>query len=200
VNDIIFIKTGGKYMKSAIILIDIQNDYFESGKNELYLPKQAAIHAKQALDFYRMNKLPVYHVQHINLLQGSTFFLPNSVGVKIQQSVSPQASERVFIKHTPNAFLSTGLADELLQNGIHHIVICGMMSHMCIDTTVRAAHDLGFSVTVLEDACTTKDLFWDGILIPATIVQNTFMASLNGIFAQVLQTDKFLENTKHFKQ
>ena len=151
-------------------------------------------------DFYRMNNLPVYHVQHINLLQGSTFFLPNSVGVNIQQSVSPQASEKVFIKHTPNAFLSTGLADELFQNGINHIVICGMMSHMCIDTTVRAAHDLGFSVTVLEDACTTKDLFWDGILIPATIVQNTFMASLNGIFAQVLQTDKFLENTKHFKQ
>lgn len=185
-------------MKSAIILIDIQNDYFECGKNELYLPKQAAMHAKQALNFYRMNNLPVYYVQHINIQKGSTFFLPNSIGVKIHQSVSPQISEKVFVKHTPNAFFKTGLAEELLQNGIHHIVICGMMSHMCVDTTVRAAHDLGFSVTVIEDACTTKELLWDGVLIPATIVQNTFMASLNGVFAQVVQTDIFLENIINF--
>ncbi|AGK96102.1 cysteine hydrolase family protein [Clostridium pasteurianum] len=180
-------------MKSAIILIDIQNDYFECGKNELYLPKQAVVYAKQALDFYRMNGLAVYHVQHISIQQGATFFLPNSTGAEIHQSVLPKAGEKVFVKHTPNAFLKTGLSEELLQNNIHHIVICGMMSHMCIDTTVRAAHDLGFLVTVLEDACTTKDLLWHGTAIPAQIVHNTFMASLNGVFAQVMQTDKFLE-------
>lgn len=186
-------------MKSAIILIDIQNDYFECGKNELYLPKQAAMHAKQALDFYRINNLSVYYVQHINIQQGSTFFLPNSIGVKIHQSVSPQVSEKVFVKHTPNAFFRTGLAEELHEKGIQHITICGMMSHMCVDTTVRAAHDLGFSVTVLEDACTTKELLWNGVVIQATTVQNTFMASLNGVFAQVMQTDKFLENAKNLK-
>lgn len=184
-------------MKSAIILIDIQNDYFECGKNELYLPKQAALYAKQALDFYRMNGLLVYHVQHISIQQGATFFLPNSTGAEIHQSVLPKAGEKVFVKHTPNAFLKTGLSKELLQNNIQHIVICGMMSHMCIDTTVRAAYDLGFLVTVLEDACTTKDLLWDGAAIPAQIVHNTFMASLNGVFAQVMQTDKFLESVKN---
>ncbi|WP_242949710.1 isochorismatase family protein [Clostridium pasteurianum] len=122
--------------------------------------------------------------------------MPNSIGVKIHQSVLPQAGEKVFVKHSLNAFLKTGLSEELLRNNILHIVICGMMSHMCIDTTVRAAHDLGFLVTVLEDACNTKDLLWNGAAITAQMVHNTFMASLNGVFAQVMHTDKFLENVK----
>lgn len=87
----------------------------------------------------------------------------------------------------------TGLKNELHQNHIKNIVICGMMTHMCIDTTVRAAFDLGFSITVLEDACTTKNLLWNGVFIPAFIVQNTFMASLNGTFAKVIKTDEFLK-------
>lgn len=183
-------------MESAIILIDIQNDYFEHGKMELYLPERAAMHAKKALNFYRINNLPVYFIKHISIEQGSTFFLNNSIGAEIHQSVSPLASEKVFIKHTPNAFFETGLADELRRNCIHNIVICGMMTHMCIDTTVRAARDLGFSTTVLEDACTTKDLSWNGVSIPAAIVQNTFMSSINGSFAQVIKTDEFLKNNK----
>lgn len=183
-------------MKSAIVLIDIQNDYFEHGKMKLHFPEKAAMHAKQALDFYRANNLPVYFIKHISIEQGATFFLNNSIGAEIHRSVSPLANEKVFIKHTPNAFFGTGLADELRRNYIHNIVICGMMTHMCIDTTVRAARDLGFSTTLLEDACTTKDLSWNGISVPAAIVQNIFMSSINGSFAQVIRTDEFLKRNK----
>jgi nicotinamidase-related amidase len=181
-------------MKTAIILIDIQNDYFEGGKNKLHLPQQTAAHAKQALEFFRSNNMPVFHVQHISIQQGATFFLPDSSGAEILQSVAPDIGEKVFIKLAPNAFLQTGLSDELLRQNIRHLVICGMMSHMCIDTTVRAAQDFGFSVTVLEDACTTKDLVWRDTVIPAETAHETIMASLNGVFAQVLRTDKFIAN------
>lgn len=179
-------------MNSAIILVDIQNDYFAGGKNELHLPEEAANHAKQALDFFRRANLPVYHIQHINTREGATFFLPDSEGAEIRQIAAPLPDEKVFIKHAPNSFLNTGLADELSKNNIQQLIICGMMSHMCIDTTVRAAQDYNFAVTVLEDACTTKDLSWDGKVIPAETVHNTIMASLNGTFAKVLKTDRFL--------
>ena len=182
-------------MKNALIIIDIQNDYFEGGKNELHLPEQAAANAKKALEFSRSSNMPVFHVQHISIQQGAAFFLPDSTGAEIHQSVAPRIGEKVFIKHAPNAFFQTGLSDELLRQNISHLVICGMMSHMCIDTTVRATKDFGFSVTVLEDACTTKDLIWHDTAIPAETVHGTIMASLTGVFAQVLQTDKFITNT-----
>ena len=184
-------------MKSALILVDIQNDYFDGGKSELYLTDVAAKHAKTALEFFRKSSLPVYHIQHINTRPNATFFLPDSEGSKIHHSVYPLTEEKIFIKHAPNSFFDTGLADELLQKEIQHLVICGMMSHMCIDTTVRAAKDYGFTLTVLEDACTTKDLVWNGVTIPAQTVHNTIMASLNGTFANVIKTDDFILEFKN---
>lgn len=182
-------------MKSALILIDIQNDYFPSGRNELHKPEEALKCTKQALEFFRKNNLPVYHVRHTNTYKGATFFLPDTSGAEIHKSVSPRTDEKVLVKHTPNSFFQTGLYDELRKQNISHLVICGMMSHMCIDTSVRAARDYGFSVTVLEDACATKDLCRNGTVISADIVHNTIMASLDGVFAKVMPTQKFLADT-----
>lgn len=180
-------------MNSALIIIDIQNDYFKGGKNELYQPELAASNAKRALDYSRKNGLPVYHIQHINTREGAAFFLTDSIGAEIHESVKPQKGEKVFIKHVPNAFFDTGLADELTAKLIDHLIVCGMMSHMCIDTTVRAARDLGFTTTVLHDACTTMELAWKKTTIPAPIVHATIMASLQGTFAQVLTWNEFIE-------
>lgn len=179
-------------MKSAIVLIDIQNDYFAGGKNELHLPEVAAAHARKALDAYRDLGMPVFHVQHISTKAGATFFLPNTTGAEIHASVAPLAQEKVIVKHVPSAFYQTDLLEELRRLEISHLVICGMMSHMCIDTSVRATKDYGFTVTVLEDACTTKDLKWKDTVIPAETVHNTMMASLNGAFAQVQETEDYL--------
>lgn len=180
-------------MNSAIILIDIQNDYFPGGRYELYQTEQAAANAKQALHFFRSNGLPVYHVQHISLQEGASFFLPGTAGAEIHQSVKPEPEEKVFVKHAPNAFFQTGLADALVSRQIGHIVVCGMMTHMCIDTSVRAARDHGLSVMLLQDACTTRDSIWGGKIIPAATVHDTFMASLHGSFAQVTPTKALLE-------
>lgn len=183
-------------MNNTLIIIDIQNDYFKGGRNELYQPEKAAANAALVLDHYRNKGLPVYHVQHINTREGTTFFLPNTPGAEIHEMVKPIPGEKVFVKHTPNSFFSTGLADELIRKGIDQITVCGMMSHMCIDTTVRAARGFGFTTTVLHDACTTKDLVWDQSVIPAETVHKAFMASLQGIFANVVSTEEFLNKVK----
>lgn len=71
---------------------------------------------------------------------------------------------------------------------VDELVVCGMMTHMCIDTTVRAARDYPFPVTLLYDACATKELDIMGKTIPAETVHNAYMAGLNGTFARVLTT------------
>lgn len=178
-------------MNSALIIIDIQNDYFKGGRNELFQPEKAASNARRALDYYREKGLPVYHVQHISNREGAAFFLPGTDGAEIHQIVKPKPGEKVFVKHAPNSFFDTGLADELLDHHIGKITVCGMMSHMCIDTTVRASKDLGIAATVLHDACTTKDLIWNNTTIPAATVHNAFMAALQGLFATVVSTEEF---------
>ncbi len=181
-------------MNCALLIIDIQNDYFEGGSNPLHQPLKAAENAKRVLGFFRDNRLPVFHVRHVNLRPGATAFLPDTFGAEIHESVAPLCGEHVTVKHYPSAFLKTGLADTLESHGIVQLVVCGMMSHMCIDTTVRAAMDYGFAVTLLEDACATKDLVRDDRFIPAETVHQTFMAALHGMFAQVMTTDAFLSN------
>jgi nicotinamidase-related amidase len=179
-------------MDSAIVLIDIQNEYFKGGKRELCAPDEAAKKAARALDGFRSKGLPVFHVRHVNADAGAGSFLPGSPGAQIHESVRPLAGETVIEKQYPNAFLRTGLYDGLKSKGINHIAVCGMMSHMCVDTSVRVAQDYGLSVTVLEDACTTRDLSWGGETIPARTVHNAVMASLNGTFARVVKTEEFL--------
>jgi nicotinamidase-related amidase len=174
-------------MKTALLMIDIQKDYFKGGRNELANTEKAITYIKQVLSLFRERGLSIFHVQHIALGKGASFFLPDTEGVKIHEQVAPQLNESLIIKHTPDSFFQTELHKRLSANNIKRLVVCGMMSHMCIDTTVRTAKQMGYEVVVISDACTTKDLVWNGTVIPAETVHSTFMASLQGTFAQVIE-------------
>lgn len=182
------------FLKSALLLIDIQNDYFKGGKSELYRTEEAAQNAILALTLCRKEKMPIFHVQHINLSPLAKFFRYNTPGCLIHQSVLPLPSEFVVVKHVPNAFSQTDLHQQLKALEIEHLIICGMMTHMCIDTTVRAAQDYGYPVTLLQDACTTKDLRGASGIIAAPVVHDTFIAALNGTFARIVATSTFIES------
>ncbi len=185
-------------MKSALVIIDIQNEYFPGGACELLQPEQAAANAKLILEFFRKHDLMVCHVQHISNYPGATNYVEGSKGAEIHPLVAPIGNEKVFVKHAPSSFLKTGLAEELLNQGINNLIVCGMMSHMCVDTTVRAAMDYGFSVSVIDNAVTTMNLSRNGEVIPAKTVHDVMMASLNGVFAKVISADEFLNNAKEY--
>ena len=172
-------------MSKALLLIDIQNDYFAGGKSELFEPEKALDAAAKVLDMFRRNGLPVIHVQHVNTREGATFFLPNTDGVKIHARLTPRDGESVVVKHAPNSFYDTDLSSIIKEKQIAELVVCGMMTHMCIDTTVRAAKDYGISVTLVHDACATKDLAFGGKKLPASMVQAAYLAGLNGMFAKI---------------
>ncbi|MED3563816.1 cysteine hydrolase family protein [Bacillus xiapuensis] len=181
--------------KTALILVDIQNDYFPGGKMPLHETEKAAKNARAILDYFRENKLPLFHIQHIFKDTQAPFFAPDTEGVQIHPIVAPLESETVIIKHFPNSFLHTSLEAELKSKGIEHVIIVGMMSHMCIDATSRAAVDLGFSCTVIEDACTCPDLTFNNKTIKAVDVHSAFMAALGSLYAAIKTSDDFLVKT-----
>lgn len=181
-------------MKRALILIDIQNDYFEGGKNELKNTKQTLQNAVAVLENFRRHGELIYHVRHINLSENAAFFARGSKGSEIRCEVAPAENEDVFMKHRPNSFFETGLQEALQRQGVTDLVICGMMSHMCVDTTVRAAKDLDYQITVISDACTTKDLCWEEQVIPAEVVHGTMMAALSGTFATMITASGYIKS------
>jgi nicotinamidase-related amidase len=183
-------------MSKALIIIDIQNDYFEGGACELVNPMNTSLKAKKLLENFRKNLLPIFHVQHINIRKGASYFLANSKGVEIHENVKPLKNEIIIEKNFPNSFLQTSLENELEKLNIKELVICGMMSHMCIDSTTRAAFDLGFDCTVAEDACTTKNLEFNGKIVKYSDIHNSFMASLKMIFAKVETVDSIINLKK----
>ncbi len=115
--------------------------------------------------------------------------MPGTEGVEIHPSVSPEPGEPVIVKHYPNGFHETNLYDLIKETGVTELVVAGMMTHMCIDTTVRAAKDYTIPVTLLHDACATRDLDFQGVTVPAAQVQAAYLASLSGMFAKVLMSE-----------
>jgi nicotinamidase-related amidase len=172
-------------MTKALLIIDIQNDYFLGGKMELEGSEPASLRAGELLAAFRKRKLPVIHVQHISLRPTATFFLPDTDGVKIHDHVEPAAGETLIQKHFPNAFRDTTLREHLQQAGIRELVIAGMMTHMCVDATTRAAADLGFTCLLAHDACATRALAFGDTKVPADHVHSSFLAALSGTYATV---------------
>jgi nicotinamidase-related amidase len=173
---------------TALVIIDIQNDYFPGGAMELEGAEAAGAKAAIAAKNFRGKRLPVIHVRHLSVRPGATFFLPGTRGAEIHASVQPGAGESVMEKNFPNAFRSTGLKDLLEKQGIKNLVVAGMMTHMCVDASVRHAADLGYKVTLLGDACATRAQSYGGETVPARQVHAAFLAALNGFYAKVLNT------------
>ncbi len=180
-------------MQLGLVLIDIQNDYFEGGRHALVRPKEAAANALLVLSVFRAKGWPIFHVQHISTKPNATFFLPSTPGVEFYADTAPVDGEPVILKHKPNSFLGTDLAEQLTKANVDELVICGMMTHMCVDTTVRAAADLGYPVTLIGDACATRDLLWTGETVPAEQVQMAYLAALDGSFAHVISATAWLK-------
>lgn len=177
-------------MSQALVIVDIQNDYFPGGANPLAGPEAAADQARLLLQSHRMRGLDVIHIQHVWDAPDAVFMVPGTPGVEINERVAPAAGEQVFAKAHPNAFLDTPLEDHLRERGITDLVVCGMMTSMCVDATVRAAADLGFATTVAHDACATMALSFEGHDVPAADVHAAFLAALADGYARVAAAEE----------
>ena len=177
-------------MSQALLLIDIQNDYFPGGAMECVGATAAEAQAAKLLGAFREQRRPVIHVQHLSLRPGATFFLPGTPGAEIREVVKPLEGEIVVEKNFPNSFRGTALQNYLDKHKIKNLVVAGMMTHMCVDASVRHAADLGYKITLLADACATRAQSFGGETVPARQVHAAFLAALNGAYAKVVSADE----------
>jgi len=179
-------------MSIALALIDIQRDYFPGGRMELTGMDLASEKARELLAFFRERKWPLFHVQHLSVRPNATFFLPGTDGCELHENVAPAAGEKIIQKNYPNAFRETNLREELRKLDVKELVICGAMSHMCVEATTRAAFDLGFRCVVAHDACATKDLTFKGRTIAAEDVHSVSMAALGAVYAEIAAAQEII--------
>jgi nicotinamidase-related amidase len=179
-------------MARALVIVDIQKDYFPGGKMELVGSDAAAERAHELLAAFRASGEPVFHIQHVWDAEDAPFFAPGTDGVEIHPTLLPQGDERHIVKHEANSFLGTPLEEELRRADASDVVICGMMTSMCVDASARAAADLGFNTSIAADACAAPDLRSGGELITGDVVHKAFLAALGSMVADVRPTSELL--------
>jgi nicotinamidase-related amidase len=178
--------------KRALVLIDIQNDYFPGGKWALSGIEAAADNPAQVLAAARAAGDLVVHVRHEFPTADAPFFTPGSEGAQIHPKARGLEGEPVVLKRHVNAFRETDLKAILDRHGIEEVVMCGAMSHMCVDAGTRAASDLGYRCVVVHDACATRDQEFEGVVVPAAEVHAAFMAALRFGYAKLVTTEEYL--------
>jgi nicotinamidase-related amidase len=175
----------------ALIVIDLQRDYFPGGGFPLPDIERAVARAAVLIDLFRMHRLPVVHIRHLEKDAAVGFLLEGTEGSEIEPRVSPAGQDLLVTKHWPNAFRETTLGRILHVLGARELVFCGAMSNMCVDATVRAAFDHGFRCVVVEDACAASELEFGGEKLGAQAVHGAFMAALASAYGEVVDLKTF---------
>mmetsp|Transcript_4795 Transcript_4795/g.7616 ORF Transcript_4795/g.7616 Transcript_4795/m.7616 type:complete len:181 (+) Transcript_4795:52-594(+) len=174
--------------KTALVLVDIQNDYFEGGTWTLPHMDASAVQAARVLAHARTEGLDIVHIQH-QAAPGAPFLVAGTHGGEINAAVTPLDGEPVITKDRPNSFHNTRLDAHLRDLGVTDIRLIGAMSQMCIDATARAGRDLGYGIEVIEDACAAKPIDFGGQTLSADQVHRAFMGALVGAYATVRTVD-----------
>jgi nicotinamidase-related amidase len=178
-------------MKQALVIIDVQNDYFPKGKMALHEPEKALAAIQKLEAYFNKNKLPIIYIQHIKEGPQADFFGRNTTGAALHSGLAADKHSIIIEKHYPNSFLDTSLQSALTKLAVEQVVITGMMTHMCVDSTTRASAELGFQSILIADATATKTLTFAETSVSAQAVETAFLSALTN-FADILTTDEFL--------
>lgn len=170
--------------KSALILIDCQNTYRE-GVMQLHGVEPALVECQALLNRYRDAGRPVIHVQH-DAGPGTPYDVRADIGA-IADVVAPHAGEQIIIKAYPSAFERTDLDRMLKDHGVEELTLAGFMTHVCVNSTARAAFNHGYRPTVVASATATRALpSPTGGVIEANALHTASLAALHDIFAVVV--------------
>lgn len=177
----------------VLVMIDCQREYLDGG---LCLPgvHEALAEGALLLGLARQRGVPVIHIQHSGNPGG--LFDPEGPKHALCDQVTPQDGEAVVSKTLPNAFAGTGLEEVLKSSGRKHLIVAGLMTHMCVSSTARSALDHGFGCTVVAGACATRDLpdsLGGNGIIKAAELHRAALAALADRFAVIVADTKALE-------
>ncbi|WP_089605461.1 cysteine hydrolase family protein [Acinetobacter piscicola] len=178
--------------KTALLVIDVQNDYFPQGKMELFCAEQALKQVNRLEASFIKNDQPIIYIQHIANQPNASFFEAETEGVALHSGLRVKADSIVIEKHYPNSFFQTTLKAELERLGIEKLVVSGMMTHMCVDATSRAAAELGYQPTIIAEATATRQLSYSDRTVQAEDVQTACLSAFQ-MFSEVVSIDDYLK-------
>jgi nicotinamidase-related amidase len=176
--------------KKAVIIIDMQKEYFtEGGFLRVPAGRTVADNLVRLAAAARKRGVPVIHVRHISKNPTDPTFRAGTDAVDFIEELTPEAGEAVITKTRPGSFYLTDLGDILSRHGIDAVIVCGLMSFMCCDTTAREAHARGYTVYFLSDGTAAIPLAG----IPAETVHEVTCAIQGLVFSRVVTTDQMIE-------
>jgi len=164
--------------ETALVLIDIQDFYFDTSKSPLVGRFEASEKSARILSHFRQNGHEIVHIMHKG-------------GGEIHEYVKPLSGETVFVKEHVSCFRETPLLEYLKEKDVERLVIVGMMTHMCVEAATRSADDLGFETILIRDACATRDLKYGDEVVAAKDVHLSTLSTLRA-YARVTSTAEFL--------
>lgn len=143
--------------KRALLVIDVQNEYFEGGGLPVTYPPQSNTNIMSVIKAAEQANIPIVTVQHTATTESAKAFVKNTHGWQPHESVKNAKVAHYIEKMVPSSFVGTDLESWLRKEGIDTVVISGYMTQHCCDTTARYAHHLGFAIEFLSDATGTLD-------------------------------------------
>lgn len=179
--------------KSALVLVDVQKAFLEWEANGLERNNPDAVENIAKLLFAsRQNNVHVIHVRHASTEEGSAL-RPERPGYQPIPQAKEQGDELIFVKSVNSSFIGTNLEDHLKKNGIKTLLIVGITTNHCVETTTRMAGNLGFDARLIEDACYTfSRTGWGGVQQTAHEIHTMTLSNLDGEFATIHKTDDIL--------
>jgi nicotinamidase-related amidase len=172
--------------ESALVLIDCQNTY-RQGIMQLEGVEPALEEAARLLARARAKGTPVFHIMH-DAGPGSPYDIRAEIG-QIADIVAPWDGESVIVKSLPSSFEQTNLHEQLQKIGAKNLVLAGFMTHVCVNSTARAAFNRGYGTTVVGAATATRALPGpNGKVLPASTIHDAALASLGDLFAIIAPT------------
>ena len=144
-------------MSKALVVIDVQKGMWENPDYPPYDDKGVLERIGSLIAKARAEGAPVMYVQHHNVDEPNHPFKPGLPGYPFHDAIAPMASDDVTVKHKSSAFHGTDFDAKLKARGINHLVITGMQSEFCVNSTIRGAYERDYKVTLVSDAHSTGD-------------------------------------------
>jgi nicotinamidase-related amidase len=176
--------------RTALLLVDVQKAFLEWEARGMRRNNPDAMeNMRKLLAAFRERGMAIFHIRHASREPDSAL-RPDRSGYGPIQETMEQTGEAVIVKHVNSAFIGTDLEQRLKAQGLTALVIAGITTNHCVETTTRMAGNLGFDVRLAEDACYTFDRTGhDGRPERAEDIHNMTLSNLNGEFAAIETTD-----------
>lgn len=178
---------------SALIVIDFQMEYFAGAvPGKLLIPDGPAAlgNAQKLIAFADAHRIAVFHVQHVGAA-GGVLFARDGAHLAIHPDILPAPHHVLVQKSQASSFVGTELHAQLQARNIKTLIVCGLMTHNCISSTVRDARPLGYQSIVAGDACATRSIVgWDGGVVTHAELHHAELTGLSDGFCEVLRTER----------